>query len=79
MFSKNSKELNDVRSFVEMEPLLEHGGTMIPTGNPRIEFKDVSFRYPGGDHDVLSHCSFTIEPGEIVGLVGPNVAVKARL
>ena len=44
MFSKNSKELNDVRSFVEMEPLLEHGGTMIPTGNPRIEFKDVSFR-----------------------------------
>lgn len=79
MFSKNSKELNDVRSFVEMEPLLEHGGTMIPTGNPRIEFKDVSFRYPGGDHDVLSHCSFTIEPGEIVGLVGPNGCGKSTI
>lgn len=79
MFSKNSKELNDVRSFVEMEPLLEHGGTMIPTGNPRIEFKDVSFRYPGGDHDVLSHCSFTIEPGEIAGLVGPNGCGKSTI
>lgn len=79
MFSKNSKELNDVRSFVEMEPLLEHGGTMIPTGNPRIEFKDVSFRYPGGYHDVLSHCSFTIEPGEIVGLVGPNGCGKSTI
>ena len=68
-----------MRSFVEMEPLLEHGGTMIPTGNPRIEFKDVSFRYPGGDHDVLSHCSFTIEPGEIVGLVGPNGCGKSTI
>ena len=79
MFSKNTKELNDVRSFVEMEPLLEHGGTMVPAGNPRIEFKDVSFRYPQGDHDVLSHCSFTIEPGEIVGLVGLNGCGKSTI
>lgn len=79
MFRKNTKELNDVRSFVEMEPLLEHGGTMVPAGNPRIEFKDVSFRYPQGDHDVLSHCSFTIEPGEIVGLVGRNGCGKSTI
>lgn len=79
MFRKNTKELNDVRSFVEMEPLLEHGGTMVPAGNPRIEFKDVSFRYPQGDHDVLSHCSFTIDPGEIVGLVGRNGCGKSTI
>lgn len=79
MFSKNTKELNDVRSFVEMEPLLEHGGTMIPAGNPKIEFKDVSFRYPSGDHDVLSHCSFTIEQGETVGLVGLNGCGKSTI
>lgn len=79
MFSKNTKELNDVRSFVEMKPLLEHGGTIVPTGTPRIEFKDVSFRYPNGDHDVLSHCSFTIEPGEIVGLVGLNGCGKSTI
>lgn len=79
MFGKNTKELNDVRSFVEMEPLLEHGGTMIPAGNPKIEFKDVSFRYPSGDHDVLSHCSFTIEQGETVGLVGLNGCGKSTI
>ncbi len=79
MFSKNTKELNDVRSFLEMEPLLEHGGTMIPVGNPKIEFKDVSFHYPGGDHDVLSHCSFTIEQGETVGLVGLNGCGKSTI
>lgn len=79
MFSKNTKELNDVRSFLEMEPLLEHGGTMIPAGNPKIEFKNVSFRYPGGDHDVLSHCSFTIEQGETVGLVGLNGCGKSTI
>lgn len=79
MFSKNTKELNDVRSFLEMQPLLEHGGTMIPVGNPKIEFKDVSFRYPDGDHDVLSHCSFTIEQGETVGLVGLNGCGKSTI
>ncbi len=79
MFSKNAKEIHDVRSFVEMKPLLENGGTMVPTGNPKIEFKDVSFRYPNGDHDVLSHCSFIIEPGEIVGLVGLNGCGKSTI
>lgn len=52
---------------------------MIPAGNPKIEFKDVSFRYPSGDHDVLSHCSFTIEQGETVGLVGLNGCGKSTI
>ncbi len=79
MFGKNTKELNDVRSFVEMKPLLEQGGTRIPSNNPRIEFKDVSFRYPNSNHDVLRHCSFTIEPGGIVGLVGLNGSGKSTI
>ncbi len=45
----------------------------------RIEFKDLSFRYPGGKFDVLQHVSFTIEPGENVGLVGKTGAGKTTL
>lgn len=78
-FDKNTKELRDVRSFVEMKPLLEQGGTRIPSSNPRIEFKDVSFRYPNGDSDVLSHCSFVINSGEIVGIVGLNGSGKSTI
>ncbi len=35
-----------------------------------IEFKDVSFVYPGETHEVLSGLSFKIKPGEKVGVIG---------
>lgn len=36
----------------------------------RIEFQNVTFRYPETDHDVLKDISFAIEPGERVGIIG---------
>lgn len=44
-----------------------------------LEFRDVSFRYPGGTRDVIKHVSFRIEPGENVVLVGLNGAGKTTL
>jgi len=44
-----------------------------------IEFKDVSFRYAGNDHDVISHVNLTIHSGENVVLVGLNGAGKTTL
>ena len=49
--------------------------------NPRggIEFRHLSFRYPDGEYDVLKDISFTIVPGESVGLVGKTGAGKTAL
>lgn len=45
----------------------------------RIEFRNLTFRYPDGDYDVLKDISFTIEAGENVGLVGKTGAGKTTL
>jgi len=52
-----------------------------PLSNIRgdIEFKDLSFRYPGGEFDVLKNISFTIQAGENVGLVGKTGSGKTTL
>ena len=49
--------------------------------NPRggIEFRHLSFRYPDGEYDVLKDVSFTIQPGESVGIVGKTGAGKTAL
>jgi len=47
----------------------------------KIEFKNVSFKYTvtGSGEDVLSDISFTIQPGEIVGIVGGTATGKTSL
>lgn len=49
--------------------------------NPRggIEFRHLNFRYPDGEYDVLKDVSFTIQPGESVGIVGKTGAGKTAL
>ncbi len=44
-----------------------------------IEFKNVSFSYPGTKRDVLKNINFVINPGDTVVLVGLNGAGKTTL
>lgn len=45
----------------------------------RIEFKNVSFSYPGTERKVINNVSFTLEPGDTCVLVGLNGAGKTTL
>ena len=49
--------------------------------NPQgsVEFRRLTFRYPDGEYDVLQDISFTIHPGESVGIVGKTGAGKTAL
>ncbi|PLY02971.1 MAG: type I secretion system permease/ATPase, partial [Desulfuromonas sp.] len=47
--------------------------------NGDIEFKDVSFRYPGQDFDVLKNISFKIKAGEQVAILGRVGSGKTTL
>ena len=46
----------------------------------RVEFRDVSFSYPGSGGDpVLSHISLTVEPGETLAILGSTGSGKSTL
>ncbi|MBO7251597.1 MAG: ABC transporter ATP-binding protein [Oscillospiraceae bacterium] len=53
----------------------------VELGNIRgdIEFRNLTFRYPDGEYDVLENVSFTIHAGENVGLVGKTGSGKSTL
>lgn len=46
---------------------------------PRIEFRNLSFSYPGGNQKVLNDFSLIIEPGQKVAFVGENGAGKTTI
>ncbi len=50
-----------------------------PSFEGKIEFKNVSFTYPGTEKKVLDDVSFVIHPGESVGIIGTNGSGKTSI
>lgn len=69
-----------VREIIECEPDLADGGfDGITELHGEIEFRDVSFAYPGSNHYVLSHINLTIHKGETVAVMGATGCGKTSL
>ena len=45
----------------------------------KIEFRDVSFRYPGSNQFVLKNINFEVERGQVMALIGKNGTGKTSL
>ena len=77
-----SLKLCDFREFVDYP---EYDGSGIAKAEdhlntvPEIEFRNVSFRYDGADHDTIHNLSLKIKSGEKLALVGLNGAGKTTL
>ena len=62
------------------EPAEAEGGSAeIARATGKLEFRDVSFSYPGAEKPALDHVSLTIQPGEMVALVGASGSGKTTL
>jgi ATP-binding cassette subfamily B multidrug efflux pump len=44
-----------------------------------VEFRDVSFRYPGAEDDVLKHITFAAMPGQTTAFIGSTGSGKSTL
>ena len=78
-FLNDNTRLIELQEFMDIEPEVEKSGTLKPSNNSKIEFCNVSFRYPNAEQYVLKDCSFTIEPHEKIGLIGLNGAGKSTI
>ncbi|QMS56533.1 MULTISPECIES: ABC transporter ATP-binding protein [Kocuria] len=53
--------------------------TEAPPARGRLEFRDVTFQYPGAEAPVLDDIRFTAEPGRTVAIVGATGSGKSTL
>jgi len=78
LFSNISEQalfLTDLLAFFAVRPRIRSKPNAIPAPRPirdGIEFRNVSFHYPGSTREVLHDVNFRIAPGERVALVGEN-------
>ena len=78
--AEGALQISDFREDLDVEDKLNHGkGIAVPKAPITIEFKDVCFKYPMGEKQILYHVSFKIKAGEKIALVGLNGAGKTTL
>jgi ATP-binding cassette subfamily B multidrug efflux pump len=52
---------------------------MLPPIDHSVEMRDVHFRYPGSDREILSGVSFRAEPGQTIAIMGSTGSGKSTL
>ena len=81
-FQTGQVSLERVEELLKRQPVIADPTTPACLSQPvqgRIEARALSVRYEGSDRDTLSNLSFTIEPGELVAVVGPVGCGKTTL
>ncbi len=82
LFQRGEASMGRLNALLRSEPAIEAGGgrRVEPEGiRGGIEFRGVSFRYPGSSRPVLRGLSFRVEPGETVAVVGATGSGKSTL
>lgn len=72
--------INYYRDYLDIPDKFHHGeGAPLPQGQCEIEFRNVSYTYPGAEEPTIKNISFTLHKGERLALVGLNGAGKSTL
>ena len=72
---KRSFDVLDQPSEIQSPP----DAIVLPTISGRVEFKDVNFRYQGESNYALKNLNFSVEPNQIVALIGSTGSGKTSV
>lgn len=82
MLPRASVSANRINEVIETDEAIkdsEEPKKLNPSKKGFVEFKNVSFRYPDSDEEVLSDISFTAEPGKTTAIIGSTGSGKSTI
>ncbi|HET7420822.1 MAG TPA: ABC transporter ATP-binding protein [Candidatus Dormibacteraeota bacterium] len=69
-----------IQEVVATEPAIQDPPSpVVPAPTGAVEFRNVSFGYPGGEKPVLCNVSFTLRPGETTAIIGGTGSGKTTV
>ena len=77
--SVSAKRINEI---IDKEPRIKdkkETKKFDPSKKGLVEFKDVSFRYPDADAEILEDINFTAEPGKTTAIIGSTGSGKSTI
>ncbi len=82
MLPRASVSANRINEILETDETIKDSKEpkkLNPSKKGLVEFKNVSFRYPDSDEEVLSDISFTAEPGKTTAIIGSTGSGKSSI
>jgi ATP-binding cassette subfamily B multidrug efflux pump len=83
MLPRASSAATRINEVLDLEPEIGADARALPIqaseARGRIEFQNVTFRYPGAEEPALADVSFTASPGEVIAIVGGTGSGKSTL
>ena len=78
----NAPFIKPIYDYLSLPDSIHEGTTEVPLRDGHafeIEFRNVSFRYPGADSYALQNLNLKLNPGERLAIVGPNGSGKTTM
>lgn len=82
MLPRASVSAGRIEEVLQTEPVIrdpEQTASFDDAKKGLVEFRNVSFRYPGAEENVLENISFTAKPGETTAFIGSTGSGKSTL
>ncbi len=72
--------IDSLSEIMRAEDMENEGGERIPSDiEGRVDFQDVSYRYPDGEKDVIKDFTLHVRPGECIAFVGSSGSGKSTI
>lgn len=76
---RGSAAYSRIRSLLQEAPAVVDGTTPLPAGRATLEAHINDFHYPENSHAALTTVTFSLQPGQMLGLCGPTGSGKSTL